>query len=434
MNFLNFKFEKEKKYIFLYSIIFMVLLDFVYQLFISPIFNGNVKSFGYYGYPLGSFNLLKFYYASIMLFLVNFLLPIKIQKPSDMIIMFYYFFSTIPFFSLYTLNLIDSNIFFIELVSVFIFYLLTFPAYFFYNSISLKHIIIKNLSFMSKIIIFITIGVSIILFFKFVLHTRVNSLLNVYVQRAIFNNSGFVINYIVSFLSFGVLSFLFFIYIIKRKIKYIGFILLLAFIIFLSTGSKLIFGSVFLILLLIKYYKGYFYSYKIGFYLILVIVVSIIFYSFFNKDILLSLLVRRTFILPAQIFNLYFSYFTFHEYNLFSAYTHTFIDTFYKASVSHVIGSTYFLPNTHANSGIISDAYANFGILGVIIFSIILCLILIILNFLNSRFGNTLTPLFAGVAVSLTNSGLLGVFIYQIFPIIFIFLTLYFFQRKRKLK
>ncbi len=417
---------KNKIYFYLSSLIMVLLLEYAYQFYIHPTFDGIVSSFGKYGYPAGEFNIYKFFIVLIFIALLVYNLPSKVSSPSDLIIVFYYYFSIVPYLSLYALDLINSdNLYYIDFLSILIFYLIMR-----FVKIERKLQIVSDNKKYFKIVIIVALLISSYLFIKFGAKSLVTSLLDVYNQREIFSKSGFFINYLVSFFSFGIIAYIIFMYEKNRSTTLMILLMASNIIIFLSTGSKLIFGSTFLILLLSRRYDGYFISYKIGLYLNLVIYLSILMSILFNSHIMMSLLVRRTFILPAQIFYLYFKHFTINGYNMMSAYTHNLFTTHYISSAPHVIGSIYFREETHANSGMISDAYANFGILGIIIYSVFLLFVFYLINRLNTRLSNKLTPIFAGIAISLTNSGLLAVFIYQILPIIIVFYFLVFFESK----
>jgi hypothetical protein len=430
--------KKEHLILYFISIIFILSLCFLYQDYIVPIFDRNIAAFGRYGYPSGEFSIYKFSFLLVYLFLLVPFVPIKIVKPSDLIIIIYYFVTILPFFSLFVLSLTySSNIEYIDFLIIYLFFL---SSKIFLNLKKTKkfHSIFCNFysfnkdnTYIKYLIVLLTFLISIILYFKLGAHSLVTSVLDVYKQRLIFNHAGFLINYIVSFLSFGFLPYLLYEYYYKNKNYFMLIIIFIFyFIIFLVTGSKLVFFGFLLIIVLYYKYKRYYYSNKLGIYLLFLLLISLLFVKIFNNYVLISLFVRRLLILPAQIFNLYFQYFSIHDFNYLSAYTHNFFNTSYNESASFVIGSEYFNEGVHANSGILSDSYANFGIIGNVVYIFIFIILFRFVDKLDSYFCKVLIPLFGVIGISLTNSSLLAVIVYQILPLIFIFLLKKIFSKK----
>jgi hypothetical protein len=270
------------------------------------------------------------------------------------------------------------------------------------------------------------------LIYKFGFKTKIDSILNVYNQRKIFNNSGILVQIAFSFLSFGFIPYFIFLYFDSKKFIYLILVTFFSLVDFMYSGSKMIlFGVFFTFIIGVFMRKKDLKISTVGLFIIFLILVSIFMYLFLNKDIFLSLFVRRSMILIAQIYGLYFEYFTEYPYNFLAKYTHLLgINNYYSQSAAHIIGETYFLENTHANSGIISDAYGNFGIIGVIFYIAFLFTIFYFLNYLNKFYKKYITFLIFPLAISLTNSSVLAVFIYQIIP----FLIVFYLLRKENLK
>jgi len=136
-------------------------------------------------------------------------------------------------------------------------------------------------------------------------------------------------------------------------------------------------------------------------------------------------------IIPAQLFGLFHEYVSENEFNYLAMYT-SFITGHDKISISREIGDAYYRIGSSANNGIISDAYANFGVIGVILYSLIFVLIFKYINKLNQKNNFLITPLLVGLAISLTNSGLLAVFVYQISMLLLVFWMYNIMQRIKK--
>jgi len=96
-----------------------------------------------------------------------------------------------------------------------------------------------------------------------------------------------------------------------------------------------------------------------------------------------SLMLRRTFLVPAHLNYLYYDYFSNYSFVLWAQSKITFgiIDSPYNIDTSHLIGSVY-LGNelTGANTGWIGSGYMNAGFLGMLLYAVILGLLMAILN------------------------------------------------------
>ena len=402
------------------SIFMVLLICFIYQYYISPIFDGHINSFGEYGYRIGIFNIDNFIISMFFLLIINFLLPTKIINPSDFIMILYYYVVMIPYLSLYSLDLFSGLSLFISLLAFFILY--TLYAIFFQNNTMYYNI--ESCYNMKALYIIVgsAVFLILILILKFGISSSIDSILNVYSQRMLFNNSGILYQLIFYLLAFGFIPYLIYEYAKRNSLNILFIIIFFTIILFLYTGSKMVFMGTLISIILIKIMKNnQINSYTIGILINIIFIFSILLANIFNSYLVLSLFIRRTFILVAQIYGLYFEYFTVKPYNYMAKYLSFLFGWQNTKSASHVIGSTYFLDNTHANSGIISDAYANFGILGIIVYIVILFVIFKIINKLNIMYNYYLTPLIFLIAISLTNSGVIAVFIYQLLPFMIVF-------------
>jgi len=81
-----------------------------------------------------------------------------------------------------------------------------------------------------------------------------------------------------------------------------------------------------------------------------------------------SIVVRRTFFLPAIIINDYFDFFKDNHIYLSHSILKSFIEYPYELQPEQIISVEYFNSTTgHCNSGFISDGFMNFGYTGVIL-------------------------------------------------------------------
>ena len=110
-------------------------------------------------------------------------------------------------------------------------------------------------------------------------------------------------------------------------------------------------------------------------------------YLLFNNYTLISLFVRRVMFLPVKLESCYFDYFSNHQPDY---YRGSFLRFFgFKSLYSQlptIIGKEYFnAPNMGANNGLISDAMANLGYLGICVQPIFYAVILRILDEVSNR-------------------------------------------------
>lgn len=126
-------------------------------------------------------------------------------------------------------------------------------------------------------------------------------------------------------------------------------------------------------------------------------------YIFLNNYIPLAIITRRVFFIPAQISYFYFDFFANNQLLLFSEGIIgkiINISSPYNMRVANMIAGVYYnQPNMASNTGYLSDAFANAGVFGVIIISIILGVILRLIESLNIDMRITLAviimPIFA---------------------------------------
>jgi len=127
-----------------------------------------------------------------------------------------------------------------------------------------------------------------------------------------------------------------------------------------------------------------------------------------------SFVANRTLMLPAQI--------SFHYYDFFSrndlvyltdSRLGFFMNYPYDLPPPYLIGTIYFGdPNTSANTGIYGDAYMNFGLAGLAIYSIVLGIVLKTMDICSRRLDLRLgVAVIAASAISLTNGALTTAFL-----------------------
>ncbi len=117
----------------------------------------------------------------------------------------------------------------------------------------------------------------------------------------------------------------------------------------------------------------------------LIIIISMVLYYIFDKLVFLSLIVRRVFLVPAQINFIYYDYVQQGGKKLFYSggqIGRLFNLKFpYEIDFAHYIGKNYFLnEGTSANTGLFADAYVNLGFLGIIVITLFLAIFLLFID------------------------------------------------------
>ena len=122
-----------------------------------------------------------------------------------------------------------------------------------------------------------------------------------------------------------------------------------------------------------------------------------------------SLLLRRVYFVPAQINYFYYDYFSLNSFILWaeSKLTLGLIDYQYPLSMPRMIGLEYFGNEiTNANTGWIGSGYAQAGLIGMIIYSVIIGIIFNTLNIFSKRVNKniilpiTIVPVFSVITSS----------------------------------
>ena len=102
-----------------------------------------------------------------------------------------------------------------------------------------------------------------------------------------------------------------------------------------------------------------------------VVLSTLILYLFFGHQQLPSLFIRRVFFVPPQVRSGYFDYFTQYPHFKMSGTSLEFLwASPYDQHLAVVIGD-YYLDGAYANVGYLSSAFADFGVLGVIVFAVL---------------------------------------------------------------
>lgn len=152
---------------------------------------------------------------------------------------------------------------------------------------------------------------------------------------------------------------------------------------FLVGGHKSVFFATFL--LIYFYYGNYSRKIKYFFLAILLVLCSVAIYYYQSHDLFLfALITRRIFFIPAILDIGYFDFFRGHPIFWSDSILRSVLEYPFELLPRNLIGRHVLLnPFTNANSGIISDGFMNFGIIGSVINIFFVSCIFAILNTLN---------------------------------------------------
>lgn len=384
-------------------ILVKLTLDYLYVSFVHPLY-------GYAGFTL-NIEILRILESYLLLFLTYFSLPSKRQTVSATALRLIYLFSVIPLLSFYSLSG-ESRIYLYLAVSGFTFTILTTRI------LPRIRIPLVNIPVFYRVLPLAAITILV-----YGILIRLNGLPSlkalglgsiVYeIRRVVDYGAGFMA-YAVQWQGNVVNPFLLGWSIYRKNYAGIVFFIGLQVFLFLLTGHKsFLLGLPLVFFFVYSIRRGRLVS--IGLAAILIsIVLAYIVYAFGFSTIPASLLIRRAFFVPAKISFDYFGFFSSNPLTYLSQ-SHLAILTVARnpyseyTSIANMMGLLYGGDiQQHMNTGFISEAYMNFGALGVFSFSLALGLILVLLDSLATSAHPALAAAAVGVPImSLVNAALL---------------------------
>jgi hypothetical protein len=207
-------------------------------------------------------------------------------------------------------------------------------------------------------------------------------LIDVYDVRAEARNyeAMFPLNYIVS-LADNILPFFAVYALFQRKYLIFSLTLLVVYINFSITGTKQI---IFVLMLgIIGYYfiRDFSRSTRLIYAAIVLIILSMAESMIFQSSTLNTLFAYRVLFIPAELHYSYYSYFQSHEILYFSQSILKWLSNGEQENVQFLLGEYAIGDYTaRANNGLFSDAYMNLGVIGVLIYPLLLATFLRILD------------------------------------------------------
>lgn len=361
-------------FLYLGLIVFRMLVDYSYENIIAVLFdyqnylvNPSIKSILIsWVFYLSLFPLISkcFYYNSISTNIVSLLVLISLVPTTTLI----YYNNTYP------INYI---------LLMYIYWFILLSAISIFPSLRIFQVNKYQSSFFVNIITLILILTIILISYK---HTGLRfhiNLMTVYDLRE--EAREFQINFFIGYLSTfadNILPILLVYYLFQKNHFYSSIVALSIFINFGISGTKqvlfLFFFSVISYLFIksfkpIKAYLGYF---------IFLIIFCITEYFIFGTWFASLFSLYRIFFIPAKLHFVYYNFFSVNELDYFrQSALKWLLNSPYKINIGFMMGEEDIGEiAARANNGLFSDAYFNFGILGIILFPIILVLILKLLD------------------------------------------------------
>ncbi|MDU3086954.1 MAG: hypothetical protein E6705_03490 [Peptoniphilus harei] len=362
MKYLNYKNENYNIILFIAMIIFRISLDYIFINVVSPEY-----------YYLGlTYKYSTFYYiiSWIYIFLIFLLLNKNIKTVGSLIVEILVVCSAIP--TSVIIAFICHNIEFIVLNFLYWFFLMFF-YYCKFTNFRVNKIKVKNPNFILKLIFFLYIILILFSALKFTgIHLTLN-LYEVYNVRADFKNSNLPLFLQYIFNSAVIVFTIYILYWYNNKNNLLLLLSIFGLLLtYLMSGRK---ASLFLLLIdIIIILTRKIINYKnISLGIIFLNLVGLLEYFLLNSNKFIDLFIRRLFILPAYLNYAYFDFFKDNAKDLFrqSIVGRVGFNSPYSNNIPSIIGKFYY-GGSYANNGLFSDAYFNFGFLGIIILPLLI--------------------------------------------------------------
>lgn len=343
-----------------------------------------------------------------MFFAVIILMPKSSRKLSTVIVWLLILMSYIPVLTIFAMK--DESRIFTYAITAFwiaVFHLLRLPDI---SLPSLKHkklvsyLILACLSVIAFLINYVYFGFSI--------NTNLIDLTKVYGVRVKYGEANAPLaGYFFNWQAFILNPILCAIFVLRKRCLWAALIVVFQLYLFSTTGHKTYLFTIPLALALMwaSGHKNPLAYIAIGFTVLTLL--GMLSYLLMGDVIIPSLFPRRVLFIPALTYFLYYDFFSEHDLLYLSTQRifRLFLDYPYDVSTPHLIGGVYYnQPKMGVNTGIVGDAYMNFGFLGLILWSVLLAAVLKLADSCSKgrdiRIG---IVAIAAPIVALTNSALL---------------------------
>lgn len=390
------------------SVIYIAMLILIYVVVISP-------RYAYQGFiyhqPTAIYAVISFFLAIIP----SCWLPIQFHRPSQIVHWLLYLFVYIPavIIPLFTLSMDPIKILIYSTVLFFSFWMMRLMQ-------NLPLLIIPKVNLKQSHFTILVFLLSAIFYAKvfsvFGFHFNLVALDEVYDVRSEYKDqlqqSGKLVAYAILWQANVLNPYFIARGLVKKNLWLLFFGIFGQLLIYSTTGWKSVLFSSLLIIFLLMTLKsnGKKFGKIILFGFSTLMVVSFLQYVIFTSDFLASLFIRRMIITPGLLSGYYMEFFSSHPKAFLG---HSILSHFSKYPYNYpppnLIGYWYFgSPSTSANANIWADSFANFGLIGVLLFSIVASFVLWLFDSVSQFTDKKVASLLIGIpAFSLTNSALL---------------------------
>ena len=361
---------------FLISVIFLIILSGILELYYSLFLVNVYESEGY----ILSFNLLKYIESKlwfIILIFISYILNLRSQFISSLYI-FLLLIIFIPEQIFYAYS-DASRLVFYSIISFFLILSLFSTLKFKVRTVFMP----DRVKYYILIVFSLLLVLPIFMDFKLNINPKVFALQEIYDVRAVYKTQmSFFSSYTFWWMAKVVVPVMFVYSLIRKNYKFAIFSIVILMYLFLVSGHKSVYFTP--IVILFYYFIGKDYNKKIklsliylSIFLILINIPDLLMDRYLFK----SLFVRRVFFVSTLLNEFYFEYFQHNSVYLSHSIFSNFLSYPYDVTPAYIIGEEYFgRPEMSANNGIISDGFMNFGYVGVVVFSTIFSLILSLFN------------------------------------------------------
>ncbi len=402
-------------------IFFRIVIEYIYIDFLST-------KYGYLGLSL-DYNIIKSFESYLLMIFVYFIIDKRKKRPSSILLQILFILSIVPLLSIYGLKNESRTAVYLSLLGFLIPVIVVriFPR--------IKLMRVKK----SKLILYLLIGGLTSLTYLLLLKDNGIPSLTAFNFSTIYSFRSKVVynaftTYSVPWQARVINIFLIAVFYLKKEYKKMVLPIFLQIVLFLITAHKsYLFSPVAVLGLLYIISRKNLLSAMISA-LTALNILAFLSYKFNFSVWPVALITHRQHYIPAQISFYFFDFFSKNDKLYFSEGVIGKIlglSSPYNISSFKMIGDHYFgRPEMHANTWYVADAYANGGIIGILIIGLILAFTLIIADSIKRDYKIVLVALFMPI-LSLTNGALLTAFFTNGLLISLIILIVYSNQPKR---
>lgn len=413
---------------------FFVLCIMVYRTILEAYYLIFTKDFAYYGLIYEPRELIESTFSWICLVISAYIVNVKMDRVSNSIHILLYLVCFVPSTVLYSMNQkLDGSYFYCLFLT---FIVIGTQQYLFNGFKGVRQFSLSSANF-KYLGLAMYLALWALVIWQYGFKFQIPSLSNVYEQRELFKAAevSTAMKYALSWLA-GVLNIAFVLHAaLRKKYAWVLFGLIGALYFFSLGGQKsYLFAAPFTlgIFALVSRFRNDF-NLALTLLFCASLVLLLLFDQFAEKgySLISSLFIRRSLLLPSQIYYYYCEYFTENGLNLFA---HTFliksvVNSPYQETAPVLIGERYFSFNAdvYANGNVFADMFHNAGYFSYILISVLLPQVYMLIDYVskNKPIPFTLPLLFmvahvfinTGFVVTLVTHGLLlGILVVGFYP------------------